>query len=540
MKRNAEAFTYFKIATAAKDSLSSFEKIKQIQSLTFSEQVREKQQAEADTRDRQKRTLLIVTGSILAALITFLVWNRIRQLRLRHKMILEQKEAEKLKAIDKMKERFFSNVTHELRTPLSLILSPVERYLNHPEELTDTPKLLQTVYKNSEYLLTLINQLLDISKLDAGQMNTSLSSGNFGNFVLEIATAFSEDCSQRKISLDIQNRISGDYLFDAEHWKKIVNNLLSNAIKFTPAGGSIQITIDPVEKQPEKDIISVAITDTGIGISSNQLPFVTNRFYQADNSATRSYPGAGIGLSLVNELVRLMNGELKIFSEEGKGSVFTIRMALARDTKKEIHPRARASVKTIQQSISESGKLPLTTLTRKDELPLVLVVEDHAELRDFITESLQSTHRVITAADGNEGWSLVLAELPEIIISDVMMPVMDGFEFCERVKATAATSHIGFIMLTAKANLEEKLAGLKVGADDYLTKPFHVDELRSRVDNILHHQQKLRGHYLSQLISDDPLPQLNSVQDEFLQKTYKNIEDNLDNETLDVETLQKK
>jgi signal transduction histidine kinase/DNA-binding response OmpR family regulator len=530
LHKKSEALQYYKISVAARDSMA----IRQVQNIAFNEQIRIKENQEADLKEAARTKLIIVISGIIISLITFLIWNRIRQLKLRYKMILERKEAEKLKAIDKMKDKFFSNITHELRTPLSLILSPVELYLRHPEQLKDPNKLLQSIYKNSSYLLSLINQLLDISKLDARSMTINLSQGDFGNYIGELTNVFEEDAARKQLTLHFENKATGKYLFDNEHWKKIVNNLLSNAIKFTSPGGDIYVSVNRIAGLQAKDDLQLIVKDSGIGINEDQLPFIADRFYQADNTLVRKYEGAGIGLALVNELVKLMRGNLEIDSEEGKGSVFTVTATLesAEGEKGYLElPSLRTSLLLSNTNYNYSPGVS------KENTAVVLIVEDNAELKDFLQGSLESIYKIITASNGEEGFQIASSQLPDIIISDVMMPVMDGFEFCTKIKNDPATSHIAFIILSAKANYESKMTGLESGADDYLIKPFSVDELLSRIKNLLQHQSKLREYNHQQLLSEDPLPAFPEVQNEFLQRIYKNIEDNLDDTQLTVEFL---
>jgi signal transduction histidine kinase/DNA-binding response OmpR family regulator/tetratricopeptide (TPR) repeat protein len=534
-----QAFIYFKIAAAAKDSMASIEKIRQIQTLTFNEQTREKQLSNADAKEAARTRLVIIISSIIGLIFSFLVWTRTRQLRLKHKMILEQKEAEKLRAIDKMKEKFFTNITHELRTPLSLIMSPAEFYLQHPEELNDTPKFLESVYKNSNYLLHLINQLLDISKLDAGKMNISLSKGNFGNYIGDLLKTFEDQAEKKQIELHFENDLYSEYLFDPEQWKRIISNLLSNALKFTPAHGDVSVSVKKVTESKESVDIKLSVRDNGIGINEDQLPFITNRFYQADNNLTRKYEGTGIGLSLVYELVKLMNGTLEISSKEGKGSTFTIRRTLLSAQEADGFPELPALATSIQFSdIGDNGKK--VSKNAEENIPLILIAEDNPELNDFLKESLDPFYNVITAPDGAQAFELILSQIPDIIVSDVMMPGMNGFELCEKTKTNPAASHIPFIILSAKTTLESKITGLQKGADDYLTKPFSVDELRSKIKNILDRQEKLRSHYLDQLTSEKPLHAFSEMQNEFLKNTYRIIDDHIDDSQLSVEFLARK
>jgi len=484
-----EAFTYYRMASAAADSLLTIDKLRLVQNLSFNEQMREKDQAAADARQARQRTVFIFGASIVLVIATSLIWYRIRQLRLRHKMVLEQKEAEKLRAIDRMKEKFFTNITHELRTPLSLIMAPAAFYLEHPEELQDTPQLLKSIYRNSNYLLFLIDQLLDISKLDAGKMNLSLSRGSFGNYITGIGLSFEEQAVQKGIILHFANEVRGEYLFDAVGWKKIIHNLVGNALKFTPAGGDIYLAVRQTTQASDAGMIEVSVRDTGIGIDKEQIPYITDRFYQADNQLTRAYEGAGIGLSLVNELVKLMNGRLEIDSERGKGSVFTITMALASAAGRTDIPEA--SPPAVNGSLPGYQE-PVIPVQKGKNGTTILIAEDNTELKDFLQKSLGTSYNILTAGDGAHAYELTLSHRPDLIVSDIMMPVMDGLELCDKVKNNPSVSHIPFIILSARTTEGTRIAGWQRGADDYLTKPFSVDELQSRIGNMLERSAQYR------------------------------------------------
>jgi len=539
LHNESEAFKYFKIAAAAKDSMSSIDKMRQIQTLTFNQQVREKEQADLEAKQAARLRLILTIAGIVILIASFLIWNRIRQLRLRYKMILEQKDLEKLRAIDKMKEKFFSNITHELRTPLSLIMSPAQFYLEHPDELKDTGKLLESFFANSCHLLNLINQLLDISKLDAGKMPVALSRGDFGYCAGSFLKSFEEEASQKQIKLHFASGLIGEHLFDEEHWKKIISNLVGNSLKFTPPGGDIFVSVRQTGGTAAKSEVSIIVKDTGIGIDENVLPFITDRFYQADNNLSRKYGGTGIGLALVNDLVKLMEGELTIESVKGQGTMVTISMQLQGATGKVGYPDAipLSAVSPLSIKNKETGGPVEFIDTQDDKRALVLVTEDNQELRDFLRNSLEPLAKVITASNGRDGYDMALVQIPDIILSDVMMPGMDGFEFCDKIKSNPATSHIPFIILSAKNNYESKITGLTYGADDYLTKPFGVDELRAKIKNILNAQRISRTHYLEELMSDEPDRPYAEMQEEFLKKTFALIGEHLDDSRLSVKFL---
>ena len=262
-------------------------------------------------------------------------------------------------------------------------------------------------------------------------MNINLCQGYFGNYIGELVKVFEEDAREKQLTLCFENNAIGKYLFDNEHWKKIVNNLLSNAIKFTPPGGNIYVIVERIAGLQGKDDLRLIVKDTGIGISKEQLPFITDRFHQADNTMVRKYEGAGIGLALVSELVKSMSAKLEIDSEEGKGSVFTITAAFSSAEGKNGYPELTALKANILHSTTNPRH---SSEMSKENIPVVLIVEDNAELRDFMHSSIESMYKVITASNGEEGLQIASSQIPDIIISDVMMPVMDGFEFCSRIK----------------------------------------------------------------------------------------------------------
>lgn len=462
--------------------------------------------------------------------------TRLRRLQLRQQVILKQKEAEQAQAMEETKSRFFANVTHELRTPLTLILSPVQKQLQEGAA-TYSPQLLQGVYQNAKLLLRLINQLLDMGKLEGGNMQVTLSRGNLVLFMEGIVNGFRQQAAARAISLSFQHEaINEEYLFDADKLEKILYNLLSNAFKFTADGGDITVSLQTAKEADNRLVATISVADSGIGIALEHLPQVFDRFYQVNTSTTRRYEGTGIGLSLVKELTELMGGGVKAESVEGKGSVFTVSLPLAVAGEKDAAPLVQYQTAN-ERPVAEAGAPATVVPSEEEKKPVVLIVDDNEPLRRFIAESLAPQYRVLTAVDGQSGLQTALAELPELILSDVMMPVMDGYEFCQKVKEAPLTGHIGFVMLTAKIADESRMSGLRLGADHYLGKPFNVEELLLVVSNLLKRQQALREHYRKQLQPAETLPPVNEVEDAFLRQVYAIIEANLDSDKLDVDFL---
>ncbi|MBE7170221.1 MAG: helix-turn-helix domain-containing protein [Williamsia sp.] len=478
--------------------------------------------------------LLVAAGIAWALYRNWLVRARDKQ-----HIILQQKEAEQLKAIDQIKSRFFSNITHEFRTPLSLIIAPVEQM----QQATTEPLLkrqLSSVQRNAEQLLQLINQLLDMAKLEAGNMQVSLHRGNLLLFIQDIADGFLFSARTKQLILTCQLPAGnwGEHAFDADKLRKIMQNLLSNAIKFTPAGGSIAIRVELQPLPHGSDGLQICIEDSGIGIAADKLPHIFTRFYQVDDSHTRNYSGTGIGLALVKELTEMMGGTIQAENNKDKtGMLFTLWLPVATATGKETGlPSAGNNImdRVDQEAPAEPA---ITHHEPGDTKPLVLVTEDHDELRAFICGVFNGSCRVLEARNGKEGWQLAQQELPDLIISDLMMPEGDGMEFCRKVKTGLDTSHIAFVMLTARSSQASVLEGLQSRADDYIGKPFHADELQLRVRNILDRQQQLRSFYNRQLtVAGEPL-QREEKTDLFLQQVYEQVEKHLDDTQFTVEKL---
>lgn len=480
--------------------------------------------------------VLVFIGGVLG-FIRF----RIRQIRQQQGLELKRREAEQLRALDEMKTRFFSNITHEFRTPLTLILSPTEKLLQQPADLTTTRRVVASVHENARQLLRLINQLLDLLKLEDGSMRVSLVRGDAMAFVQRLVENLQPLAVSRGLTLEIIAPVSEgvavgrEWIFDADKWEKILTNLLANALKFTPSGGQVVLALTP----QTTDQVVLQLTDTGTGIAARHIPYIFDRFYQVDSSQTRAYEGTGIGLALVKELVDLLGGTITVQSrtEAPTGTTFTLTLPLQPATGHSDAPKL-----VLPGSDAIAFRPPLSgnrTINRKlavaDDAPLVLIVDDNEELRSFIAGNLMNRYRVRTAADGEEGWELCLEELPDVVITDVMMPRLDGYQLTHRIKSTPATNHIAVIMLTARVAYESRIAGLEQGADDYLTKPFHSDELSLRLDNMLTQRANLRAYQHRQL----SLPPAGDVPvvDAFVALLHEVIEARLSDITLDVGEL---
>ncbi|MFD2573604.1 two-component regulator propeller domain-containing protein [Spirosoma soli] len=486
--------------------------------------------------------------SVYALLFGGAVWAFIRfqtsRIRQRQEMELNRRQAEQLKAVDEVKTRFFSNITHEFRTPLSLIVSPLEKLLQGGRLEPSTYRTLSLVQRNAHQLLQLINQLLDLSKLEAGSMTASLKRGTIDEYVEPLVESFREAAEHKSVTLTYTAAgLKQDYLFDADKWGKILTNLLSNALKFTPAGGQITVTshllFSPTDEEPQ---VQIVVADTGIGIPAEHLPHVFDRFYQVDDSRTRAYEGTGIGLALVKELTELMKGTIGVESQRDSGTVFTLKLPV-QIVQKDTHVSVAAVTQTIHKERFgiANEKVDVAVLPEppvdESEQPVLLVVEDNTDLREFMTSELAVSYRVLSAVNGEEAWALTQVELPDIVISDVMMPVMDGYELTRLIKNDPTTDHIAVVLLTAKAAQDSRIEGLLHGADEYLTKPFSFHELNLRLRNLINRQQRLREEYSERLTRPDAPPPLESEQTPFMRQIYELLDQQLEDTTLSVDWL---
>lgn len=453
-------------------------------------------------------------------------WLRLQltRMELRKSVELRQQEARQLHQLAEMKARFFTNITHDFRTPLTLILSPLEGLIGEQTGETQRRKL-SSVKRNAEQLLTLINQLLDFSKAETGMLSVNESRGDLALFVENVAGLFREEAERREIALSFQGRLSGDYWFDAPKLERMLGNLVGNALKFTGKGGEVRILLEK-----ETDLVVISVSDTGMGIPQESLPYIFDRYYQVGADGPQQQ-GSGIGLALVKELAILQNGTVEAESRLGKGSTFRLLLPY--------QPADALSVyKTDREPLLQNPE----RRTADDEDIVILLVEDNDELAGFVADSLPERYRVMKAVNGSEGLRLALEHIPDLIISDVMMPVMDGFELCREIKQHEHTRHIPLILLTARASFDSRMEGLELGADDYLSKPFHVPELNLRVHNLLERERLLRRRLQQQLSKPDEEGGGMALRggDPFLNKLFETVEAHLEETDMGISDLSEK
>lgn len=474
--------------------------------------------------------LLYAVGLVI---VFFLARYRMLK-REREKFHLQQIENEvaKNEEINNMKFRFFTNVSHELRTPLTLIISPLEGMLKETtDELQSTR--LQLMYRNAQRLLHLVNQLLDFRKGEMSTHQLSLSEGDIISYVHSVCNSFLLMADKKHIQFSFFSGIDTfSMAFDADKIGKIVMNLLSNAFKFTPEGGRVTVMVEHVAGTP--DILEIKITDTGIGISDVDKEHIFERFYQADHKGVEETTGNGIGLSLVRDFVTLHEGEVKVFDNIGMGSVFVIQFPVKHVETQVQLPEERGI--PVGDEEDKEMKEEAREETERKNFPLLMIVDDNEDFRIFMRYSLELQYRVKLAVNGQEAWEMMQEELPDLVISDVMMPQMDGNELCRLIKQDKRTAHIPVILLTARQNTEAKLEGLQTGADDYVTKPFNMTILVLRIRKLI----ELSRYHRVTLGMIDPAPSeivITSLDEKLIEKAVKYVEDNMSRTELSVEEL---
>ncbi|MFC2154998.1 ATP-binding protein [Acidobacteriota bacterium] len=482
------------------------------------------------------------------------------------KNLLLEEQAGKLKELDKVKSRFFANISHEFRTPLTLIMGPLEQVLSGCRDERQVESI-NIALRNSRRLLALINQLLDLSKLESGRMHLQVRRQDMIPFLKGLIGSFESSVRQKNLELNLHTAEEETLLyFDTEKMEKIITNLIANAIKFTPAGGKISVTAATYEVPNENypgGYFEIMVSDSGIGIPEEQLPYIFDRFYQAGLTPSRRQhsEGTGIGLALVKELITLHHGEIEVNSREGDGSKFSIRLPLGKTHLKpeDIFSDGESLSRTGEKKSpeipgpyleheveewrvkepeeEETVEEEHETEAGKKEKEVILVVEDNPDVRKYIRDPLLSAYTVVEAADGKEGINRAFEIIPDLIISDIMMPEVDGYQLCSVLKKDIKTSHIPIILLTARASEESIITGLETGADDYLTKPFNTHILLTRIKNLIDLRRQLQEKIQREMVLQPTEIAVSSVDREFMKELKKVIEKNLSDPDFGVDEL---
>lgn len=474
--------------------------------------------------------------------------------RLRNELKMRKFEAQKLHEVDQMKSSFFTNISHEFRTPLTLILGPIEKMLTRTTDDASRQEL-RMVRRNARRLQRLINLLLDLSKLEANHMPLRAKPTNIVSLLKDIVMSFASLAERKRISLTFNASEQPVMAYvDRDKVEKIISNLLSNAFKFTAEGGKISVDVSVCQDGPRGDhkgspagFAEIAVKDTGKGIPPERLEKVFDRFYQVDDAYTREQEGTGIGLALTKELVELHHGEIHVDSEVERGTTFVVRLPLGKDhlgpeqvledipAEPESAPSEHATSEEIFEDKKEGVCKP--EASKKEPLPRLLIVEDNRDVRVYMRGCLERDYAIVEAKDGEAGLRTGIAKIPELVISDVMMPKMDGFELCRKLKADERTSHIPVILLTARASRESKVEGLETGADDYIIKPFDARELQVRVKNLVEQRRKLRERFQRELILQPGDVTVPSADTKFLKRALTIVEEHMADFEFNVETF---
>jgi signal transduction histidine kinase/DNA-binding response OmpR family regulator len=472
-----------------------------------------------------------------------------------------KEQSVKLQEMADVKSRFFANISHEFRTPLTLIMGPIEQMQSRKRD-KEEEKQLNGMMRNSQRLLTLINQLLDLSRFDSGRMQLQTTRQDIVPFLKGILASFESLAGRNKIDLKFSTEAEKVFLyFDPEKMEEIICNLVANAVKFTPGGGTITIsakTIPTKEEMFPEGFLELSVSDTGIGIPKDQLAHIFDRFYKARGAENHNLKGTGIGLALTKELVNLHHGKIDVQSTEGKGTEFIIRLPLGKahlkpgeivafseipsNRKKPgeisaLYIKAKAE-KEIEPAIPEENEKDIEPNTQGKDV--ILVVEDNDDARQYIRGAIEPFYIVKDAVDGNDGIDKAKKIIPDLVVSDVMMPGADGYELCNVLKNDIKTSHIPIILLTAKASEESVIQGLETGADDYIAKPFSTKILLARIKSLIDLRRLWQQKMQREMTLQPAEVKVSSMDQKFLKEVQEVIEKNLSDEFFNVDQLGKK
>jgi len=539
LEQFSQAFYYAELFISMSDTLRDDDRNREMAKVEWDQQYEKEKELTAEKLKRSKLFMILlisVTGLIIV--LVFIIFRSFRIKQKANRLLLE---------MDQLKSRLFSNISHELRTPLTLIMSPLEEILSDEPGIKPSRKTILMMQRNTKRLLNLVNQMLDLSKLDAGSLKQELVKEDIVKFIRVLIISFASLAEKRLISFPY-NLPEGKLItwFDPDKFEKIITNLLSNAFKFTSEGGEVKCEV--ILPEQENEMMEVIVSDTGIGIPSNEIENVFDRFHQVESANFNGSGGTGIGLALTKELVELLHGEIDVRSKLGKGTTFTVRVPVGKDhlSEEKFLLKKPDEIDTIDYSIDhddikdsgESTEDIFQSTGSEDESPLVLIVEDHTDIRTHLREKLEDSFRIMEANDGIVGLDKAIENIPDLILTDLMMPRMNGVEMCNKLKTDERTSHIPVIMLTAKAEEEDKLAGLETGADAYIIKPFSMKEVRLRVRKLIEQRNMLRDRFSREITLELKDITITSVEDKFLQNTMIIIEEHMDDDEFEVRKLQ--
>lgn len=539
------AHHYLEKHNALNDSLFGIQKAQQINALQIQYDTEKKDTAIRSLQQEKQianaqRNNYILGAAVLLLLVGGLYVNQ--RMKTKRNLQLLEKERE----VDRMKSDFFANISHEFRTPLSLILGPLDTMLAKVQDNHQRFQL-ELMKKSASRLLRLINQILDLSRLQFAKPELKAMEVNGVELIRGVTATFQSMADARGIALEFETEQDEITLHcDQEQVETVCINLISNAFKFTDTGGKVTVRILrlPADAKHPDGMLALQVADNGIGIPQEHVRHIFDRFYRAGSASEKQYGGTGIGLALTKELVELHRGSISVESELGKGTTVTIQLPLGRAHLREDQIVSRQmqsdfqtpSVETVL-SLQSHPEDPDEAEADRNEKPLILLMDDNEDVRSYIKSIVEDKYILLEAPNGEEGVRMARAFIPDLIISDVMMPVMDGYEACKRLKKDEKTSHIPLILLTAKSSVNSRIEGLETEADLYLSKPFVPQELLLCMHNLIHSRRKLRERYNRQVVLKPVDISINSTDELFLQRLMKILEANYGDETFSVEQL---
>ncbi|MGB5692666.1 MAG: ATP-binding protein, partial [Flavobacteriaceae bacterium] len=438
-------------------------------------------------------------------------------------------ESLRLREVSRLKNSLYTNITHEFRTPLTVILGMADSLKSTlaGKKTDSTMESLEMIQRNGNNLMRLVNEMLDLAKMESGNMDLLLIQADIVSFVKYLCESFQSIAKESQIEFTIYSEIDDLYMdFDASKLTTVISNLLSNAIKFSLPGGKIVVHINKVHDK-KREFLFIRVKDEGLGISAEALPQIFNRFYQADASTSRKGEGTGIGLALTKEFIDLMGGTINVKSKEGQGSEFNLHIPITNNA-----PRTSDFIFPVSPELynnSEWRKTPEDFLVGDNQLPLLLIIEDNVDVAHYLKKCLKEKYDILYAPDGIIGTKLAFDKIPDIIISDVMMPGKDGYEICSTLKSDERTDHIPIVLLTAKVTQQDRIIGLSHGADAYLAKPFNKAELFTRLDQLILLRKKMKQKIEMDGFGSFLKGRAASPESKFLKKTIKLIREEMTN-----------
>ena len=480
--------------------------------------------------------------SIYIAVFIFLLWLTrylgLRQAALKNQLAFTNLARQQENQLSDFKERLFTNISHEFRTPLTLILGPIDDLIQRTKLDRPVEKSLRLIQKQSKRMLRMVNQLLDFQKAEVGSLKLTLQPGEIVSFCHDIFILFADEASRRNINytFDAQEKYIS-FVFDPNKLEIIVFNILSNAFKFTPDNGHIQLAVSKEDNQGCK----ISVADTGMGIPPQELDRIFDRFYRGKETDATNISGTGIGLSFVKELTELHGGNIYAASDGVKGSLFTIILphAVAKNVGPALSEQYMLQVNQHNEPLLNSSTMQEENelLNQEPELPIILLVEDESDMLQYIYEILSPTFKLVTATNGREGVEKALETIPDLIVSDIMMPEMDGYELCRKLKSDKSTSHIPIILLTALSDMSHHVEGIREGADVFLPKPFNSQLLLVHIHNLINSRNTLKELYAKKIFLGSGNFEIKTYEEEFLYKLIKVVEDNISNANFNNDEL---